>query len=89
MYRLHHYHADVRAIRFQQQGPPSVLTLDEVPPLPPPGPGEVRLAIRAASVNHLDIWTRRELRGVTLPRIPGAELGFHAQDHRMTFVCTR
>lgn len=68
-----HYHALVRAIRFHQQGPPSVLQLDEVPALPPPGPGEVRLGIRAASVNHLDIWVRRQLPGVGLPRIPGAD----------------
>jgi len=63
----------VRAIRFHQQGPPDVLQLDEVPPLPPPGPGQVRVAVHAASVNHLDIWVRRELPGVGLPRIPGAD----------------
>jgi len=68
-----HYHGTVRAIRFHHQGPPSVLQLDEVPPLPPPGPGEVRLEIHSASVNHLDIWVRRELPGVSLPRIPGAD----------------
>ncbi|MCO4770508.1 MAG: zinc-binding dehydrogenase [Deltaproteobacteria bacterium] len=63
----------MRAIRFHQQGPPDVLVLEDVPPLAGPGPGEVRLDVRAASVNHLDIWTRRELRGVSLPRIPGAD----------------
>jgi len=62
----------MQAIRFHQQGPPSVLQLEELP-TPEPGPGEVLLEVRAASVNHLDIWVRRELPGVTLPRIPGAD----------------
>jgi NADPH:quinone reductase-like Zn-dependent oxidoreductase len=60
------------AVRFHQQGPPSVLCPEELPD-PVPGPGEVLLDVRAASVNHLDIWVRRTIRGVTLPRIPGAD----------------
>jgi len=62
----------VQAIRFHEQGPPGVLQLDELPD-PQPGPGEILLDVRAAAVNHLDIWVRRELRGVTPPRIPGAD----------------
>jgi len=63
----------MRAVRFHEQGPPSVLSVDEVPDPPAPGPGQVLLAVRAAGVNHLDIWTRRALPGVTVPRIPGAD----------------
>lgn len=63
----------MRAVRFHEQGPPSVLRVDDVPEPPAPGHGQVLLDVRAAGVNHLDIWTRRELPGVTVPRIPGAD----------------
>ena len=63
----------MRAIRFHRQGPPEVLQLDRIAPPAPPGPGEVLLAVRAASVNHLDIWVRRSLPDIPLPRIPGAD----------------
>tara|TARA_Y100001968_G_C19443994_1_gene764210 strand:- start:234 stop:1274 length:1041 start_codon:yes stop_codon:yes gene_type:complete len=62
----------MQAIRFEHQGPPEVLHLCELPD-PVPGPGQVLLEVHAASVNHLDIWVRRELPGVQLPRIPGAD----------------
>ena len=62
----------MQAIQFHEQGPPDVLKLHELTD-PEPGPGEVLIAIHAAAVNHLDIWVRRELRGVALPRIPGAD----------------
>ena len=60
------------AVRLHEQGPPSVLQLDEVPD-PTPGPGEVLLDVRAAGINHLDIWVRRELPRIPMPRIPGAD----------------
>jgi len=63
----------MQAIRFHTQGPPAVLQLDDVPAPAPPGPGEVLLEVRAAGVNHLDIWCRREVPGIPLPRIPGAD----------------
>lgn len=66
------YDAAVRAIRFHRQGSPDVLQLDDVDS-EDPGPGEVRLAVRAAGVNHLDVWVRRELPRIPVPRIPGAD----------------
>jgi len=63
----------MRAVRFHRQGPPEVLQLDRIAPPDPPGPGEVLLDVRAASVNHLDIWVRRSLPNIPLPRIPGAD----------------
>lgn len=63
----------MRAVRFHRQGPPDVLQLDDIDPPAPPGPGEVLLDVRAASVNHLDIWVRRSLPNIPLPRIPGAD----------------
>ncbi len=63
----------MRAIRFHEQGPPEVLRLERIAPPAPPGRGEVLLEVRAASVNHLDIWVRRSLPNIPLPRIPGAD----------------
>jgi len=62
----------MQAIRFHQQGPPDVLVLDELPD-PAPGLGEVLLDNKAASVNHLDIWVRRSLPRIPVPRVPGAD----------------
>ena len=43
--------------------------------VPKPGPGEVRVDLHAASLNHLDIWVRRGVEGVRypLPLIPGCD----------------
>ncbi|MFD0803442.1 alcohol dehydrogenase catalytic domain-containing protein, partial [Streptomonospora algeriensis] len=41
------------AVRYSRYGPPEVLTLEEVAP-PEPGPGQVRVAVRAAGVNPAD-----------------------------------
>jgi NADPH:quinone reductase-like Zn-dependent oxidoreductase len=47
----------------------------EVMPLPEPGPYEVRLRVRAAALNHLDLWVRQGVPGhrFPLPLIPGAD----------------
>ena len=49
--------------------------LTEERPDPTPGPGEVRIAVRAAGLNHLDTWVRRGIPGVKypLPLIPGCD----------------
>ena len=62
----------MRAVRFHKQGPPEVLKLEELPD-PTPGHGEVLLDVHAAGVNHLDIWVRRDLPRIPVPRIPGAD----------------
>ncbi|GGS68721.1 hypothetical protein GCM10010176_009000 [Nonomuraea spiralis] len=46
-----------QAVRYHEHGGPEVLELAEVP-LPQPGPGQVRVAVRAAGVNALD-WKLR------------------------------
>lgn len=48
----------MKAIQFSRYGGPEVLDLVDIAP-PHPGPGEVRIAVRAASVNPSD-WKRRE-----------------------------
>jgi NADPH2:quinone reductase len=40
---------------------------------PEPGPGDVLVELRAASLNHLDIWVRRGMPSVPKPRILGAD----------------
>ena len=42
-------------------------------PDPVPGTGQVLIELRAASLNHLDIWIRRGLPSVPKPRILGAD----------------
>lgn len=42
------------------------MRLDGVP-APQPGPGEALLEVKAASVNHLDLFVRRGMPGITLP----------------------
>jgi NADPH:quinone reductase-like Zn-dependent oxidoreductase len=46
------------AMVLREHGGPDVLRLEQLP-LPEPGPGELRVRIKAVSLNHLDIWTRR------------------------------
>lgn len=48
----------MRAVTLRAHGGPEVLQLEDIP-LPDPGPGEVRVAIRAVALNHLDLWVRK------------------------------
>jgi zinc-binding alcohol dehydrogenase/oxidoreductase len=60
------------AARIHEEGDPDVVVVEEVPD-PTPGPGEVLVRLRAASLNHLDVWVRRGLPSVPKPRILGAD----------------
>jgi NADPH:quinone reductase-like Zn-dependent oxidoreductase len=64
-----------QAVRYREHGGPEVLELEEVP-LPKPGPGQVRVAVRAAGVNALDWKLRAGFRGTPLdePQGTGIEL---------------
>jgi len=62
----------VKAIRIHEDGGPDVLRYEDVPD-PVPAPGEVLIALRAASLNHLDLWIRQGLPSVPKPRILGAD----------------
>jgi NADPH:quinone reductase-like Zn-dependent oxidoreductase len=62
----------VKAIRIHEDGGPDVLRYEDAPD-PAVGPGEVLIRLRAASLNHLDIWVRRGLPSVPKPRILGAD----------------
>ncbi|MFI1566175.1 zinc-binding dehydrogenase [Streptomyces sp. NPDC020490] len=68
----------MRAIRLHAFGPPENLRLEEVDD-PLPGPGQVRVAVRAAGVHLLDTALREGARGplpepVRLPTVPGREV---------------
>lgn len=65
----------MRAALMRGHGGPEVVTVGELPD-PVPGPGEVRVAVRAAAVNHLDLWVRRGWPGLVLrfPHVFGADI---------------
>lgn len=62
----------MKAVRFSRFGGPEVLELVDVPE-PHPGPGEVRIAVRAAGVNPADWKRRKGLMGGELPQSAGYE----------------
>jgi NADPH:quinone reductase-like Zn-dependent oxidoreductase len=62
----------VKAVRIHEDGGPEVLRYEEVA-TPEPGPGEVLVSLRAAGLNHLDVWVRKGLPSAPKPRILGAD----------------
>jgi NADPH:quinone reductase-like Zn-dependent oxidoreductase len=62
----------VKAVRIHSDGGPEVLRYEDAPD-PEPGPGDVLIELRAASLNHLDVWIRKGLPSVPKPRILGAD----------------
>lgn len=64
----------MRAALFSKHGGPEVIRVAEVE-TPEPGPGEVRVAVRAVSLNHLDLWARRGLPfEIPMPHIGGSDV---------------
>jgi len=62
----------MKAVFFEKHGGNEVLRYGDWPD-PEPGSGEVRIALRAAALNHLDIFARDGIPGVPLPQIPGGD----------------
>jgi len=62
----------LKAVRIHDDGGPDVLRYEDAPD-PVPGTGQVLIELRAASLNHLDVWIRRGLPSVPKPRILGAD----------------
>ena len=64
----------MKALAFHEHGDSSVLKWEQLPE-PEPCPGEVVVRVKAAALNHLDIWVRRGWPGLSLdmPHIGGAD----------------
>src|ERR1700712_3924805 len=62
----------MKAARFSQFGGPEVLEIVDLPD-PHPGPGQVRIAVRAAGVNPSDWKKRQGLMDEELPQLMGHE----------------
>jgi NADPH:quinone reductase-like Zn-dependent oxidoreductase len=64
----------MKAAVFPEFGGPEVVRIEDVE-RPEPGPGEVRLRVAAAAMNHLDLWVRRGLPiETTMPHIGGSDV---------------
>ena len=65
----------MKAVVFERHGGPEVLEYREHVADPVVRHGQVRVRVRAASVNHLDVWTRRGLPyAIEMPHILGNDI---------------
>lgn len=62
----------MKAVRIHEDGGTDVLRFEDVDD-PVAGEGEVLVSLRAAALNHLDVWVRKGLPSVPKPRILGAD----------------
>ena len=64
----------MKAVFFEAHGGPEVLRYGDFPD-PEPGPREVRVRVRACSLNYLDVFSRRGMPGIRieLPSITGGD----------------
>jgi NADPH:quinone reductase-like Zn-dependent oxidoreductase len=65
----------MKAIVFHQHGGPEVLKYEDVP-RPTLGANDVLVRVRACALNHLDLWVRRGIPGISfpMPHIPGSDI---------------
>ena len=66
----------MRAMVLREHGGPEALVLEANFPDPHPGPGEVVIAVKASSLNFHDVFTRRGMPGIKVPKpmIPGLDI---------------
>jgi NADPH:quinone reductase-like Zn-dependent oxidoreductase len=62
----------VKAIRIHEDGGPEVLRYEDAPD-PTPADGEILVRLRAAALNHIDLWIRSGQPSVPKPRILGSD----------------
>ena len=60
----------MKAVRFHEHGGPDVLRYEDAPESVPT-PTQVQLAVRAVALNHLDVWLRKGLPGITVTEAKG------------------
>ena len=65
----------MKAVQFASHGDRTVIEYAEVP-TPDPDRDEALVDVKAAGLNHLDVWTRRGLPGIDLelPHTPGSDM---------------
>lgn len=57
----------MRAVLLEQHGPAEYLKYVDDYPIPEPGTGEVRIRVRVAGLNRVDVWVRNGWPGIKLP----------------------
>ncbi|WP_276273137.1 zinc-binding dehydrogenase [Haloarcula litorea] len=63
----------MQSVYYEETGSTEVLEYGEQPD-PEAGPGEVLVDVKAAGLNHLDVWTRRGLpEPPSFPHVPGSD----------------
>jgi len=62
----------MKAVRIHQHGGLDVLKYDEIP-IPTISQNQCLVKIKAAALNHLDLWVRKGIPGVPLPMIMGSD----------------
>jgi len=65
--------ATMQAAVLVDEGAPATALVVRDEPVPLPGPGEVRVRVAFAALNHLDLWIRKGMPSVPKPRITGAD----------------
>jgi NADPH:quinone reductase-like Zn-dependent oxidoreductase len=76
----------MRAVVLRGTGGPENLRLESVPD-PTPEPGEVVVRLRAAALNHRDVWIRKGLyAGIRLPVILGSDGAGELEDGRRVVI---
>lgn len=65
----------MKAVAIRAHGGPEAVNLEDLPD-PRPGPGEVLVEVKAAALNHLDIWVRKGWPGLKLsfPHVLGSDI---------------
>ncbi len=63
----------MKAVRIHEFGGPEVLRYEDVSD-PQPRKDQVLIRVKACALNHLDVWVRKGLPGVSLPHILGSDI---------------
>lgn len=72
----------MKAIRLHAHGGPENITIDDVADAPAPRRGEIRIAVRAMALNHMDIWVRNGMPAIkqALPFVMGCDVAGDVTD---------